>query len=57
MAEYFKYLEKYEIVNLENYCKKYESTGKFNWKKIEDYQLTEIIVKVGEDVYTYFNED
>lgn len=59
MSEFYSQIDKYEMLNLENYCKKYEKLEKFEWKKIEIGYMIEIRItkkrKPGlpEDVYVF----
>lgn len=59
MAEFYSEITRFEMVNLESYCKKYENLKKFEWKKIEMPGLVEIRItkkrKPGlpEDTYFY----
>jgi len=42
MSEFYKEIDKFEMLMLEDYCKKYQNLKKFDWKKIEIGYMIEI---------------
>ena len=53
MTEFYKQIQYHEMLNLENYCKKYGKTGKFKWKKIDIGYLQEIRIIKEDEVYVF----
>lgn len=57
--EFYKEIDKFEMLLLEDYCKRYENSGKFEWKKINCGYLVEIrIIKkrkpgLGNDIHIF----
>ena len=52
MSEFYKEIDRYEMLELEKYCKRF-GNDKFSWKKIDAGYLIEIRIKKEEDVYIF----